>query len=176
MNTKTVYLYDESGVFTQVYEAQADPMEPGKFIEPILSTAIPPPAFQPGERAVWSGNAWTIEQDPTDPTPVIPTQAELIDWTRIKAKTMLLQILPLLDSLQVDALTDGSTVVWQGETTPLAEVIRQLKAGLRSVADMDLSAYETAQQMEDAVQEAYFALALQAPAQVKSAFSALVPK
>tara|TARA_B100001250_G_scaffold363339_1_gene342624 strand:- start:824 stop:1264 length:441 start_codon:yes stop_codon:yes gene_type:complete len=106
----------------------------------------------------------------------VPEQGQLIAATRVKAKTMLLQILPLLDSLQVDALTDGTQVTWQGQPTPLAEVIRQLKAGLRSVADMDLSAYETAQQMEDAVQAAYFALALQAPAQVKSAFSALVPK
>lgn len=106
----------------------------------------------------------------------VPTQSQLIAATRVKAKTMLLQILPLLDSLQVDALTDGSTVVWQGETTPLAEVIKQLKAGLRSVADMDLSAYETAEEMEDAIQAAYFSLAIQAPSQVKSAFAALVPK
>lgn len=106
----------------------------------------------------------------------LPPKSELIAATHVKAKTMLLQILPLLDSLQVDALTDGTEVAWQGQPTPLAEVIRQLKVGLRSVADMDLSAYETAQQMEDAIQAAYFSLAVQAPSQVKSAFSALVPK
>jgi rubrerythrin len=106
----------------------------------------------------------------------VSTQEELISSTRLKAKNLLLQLLPLLDSLHVDALTDGETVVWEGETTPLAEVIKQLKAGLRSVVEMDLSAYETSEEMEDAVQAAYFSLAMQAPAQVRSAFSALVPK
>ena len=71
----------------------------------------------------------------------MPTKAQLIAATHVKAKTMLLQILPLLDSLQVDALTTGETVLWQAQQTPLSEVIRQLKAGLRDVADMDLSSF-----------------------------------
>lgn len=175
MNTKTVYIYDDSGVYVGAYVAQESPLEPGNFIQPERSTDHPPPVAQPNERALFRNGNWALESIPVDPPPEPPTQAELIAVTRIKAKTMLLQILPLLDLLQVDALTDGTEVTWQGQPTPLAEVIRQLKAGLRSVADMDLSAYQTREEMEAAVLQAYYALAVQAPAQVKSAFSALVP-
>lgn len=46
MNTKTVYIYDEvTKEFLGAYEAQEDPMEPGKYIEPECSTdvAVPDP-------------------------------------------------------------------------------------------------------------------------------------
>lgn len=176
---KIVSQLDPAGYFVGPTSADADPKTPGEFLLPFGCVDVAPPNVPAGKRAIFFGGEFVLEdapspQEPEEPLP--PTQAEVIAATRIKAKTTLLQILPLLDSLQVDALTDGSTVVWQGETTPLAEVIKQLKAGLRSVVGMDLSAYETAEEMEDAIQAAYFSLAMQAPDQVKSAFSAFVPK
>ena len=39
---KTVYLYDENGIYTGTYDAQESPLEPGIYIEPDLSTDIKP--------------------------------------------------------------------------------------------------------------------------------------
>lgn len=39
---KTVYLYDEKGLYTGAYDAQESPMEPGAFITPDLSIDIAP--------------------------------------------------------------------------------------------------------------------------------------
>ncbi|MDE2101800.1 MAG: hypothetical protein KGL39_31430 [Patescibacteria group bacterium] len=63
MTTKTVYLYDTAGALTGSYAAQASPLDPGKYIEPIDSTEIAPPAAGADEVAVFSGGAWTLQPD-----------------------------------------------------------------------------------------------------------------
>ena len=39
---KTVYLYDENGLYTGTYDAQENPVRPGAYIKPDLSTDIAP--------------------------------------------------------------------------------------------------------------------------------------
>jgi hypothetical protein len=101
------------------------------------------------------------------PVQVGPTQAELITATRKKAAELRLPIANILSDLQIDALVDGNVA--------LATTIKTLKTGLAGVVNMDLSTYQTAEQMEDAVQAAYYQLALSAPEGLRSAFKSLVP-
>ncbi len=64
MTSKTVYLYDGStGELKGSYEAQESPLEPGKYIEPMDSTEIAPPAVLANEVAVFSSGSWSIQPD-----------------------------------------------------------------------------------------------------------------
>lgn len=57
---KTVYTFDGQGHFVDLYIAQESPLEPGVFLVPTNATEIPPPKTSENERAVWSGQGWTV--------------------------------------------------------------------------------------------------------------------
>lgn len=63
MITKTVYLYDTNGIYTESYVANQSPLESGKFIEPVNSTEIEPPAISANQAAVFSNGTWYVEPD-----------------------------------------------------------------------------------------------------------------
>lgn len=102
-----------------------------------------------------------------DPTAGALTKAELMAATRKKAAELRLPIANILSDLQIDALVSAD----QAKAT----TIKGLKDGLAAIVNMDLSAYDTAEQMEYAVLGAYLQLAATAPAQLKQAFQGLVP-
>ncbi len=64
MMTKTVFLFDAAtGEYQGTYAAQASPLEPGVFIEPVASTGITPPVAGADQVAVFASGAWTLEPD-----------------------------------------------------------------------------------------------------------------
>jgi hypothetical protein len=69
MNTKLVYVYDESGLFVGTYFAQEDPESPGDFIRPVLSTELPLPAVPDGFFARFDGEVWNILPIPAPEVP-----------------------------------------------------------------------------------------------------------
>ena len=81
MTTKLVYLYDENYVYAGTYNAQASPLEPGMYLEPVRSTSVNPPIILPGSSAVFSNDtgAWTLFVIPVPDAPVVipPTLAEV---------------------------------------------------------------------------------------------------
>jgi hypothetical protein len=108
--------------------------------------------------------------------PAAPSHEALVAATVAKAKQMRMPILQILDGMQTSALVTGATVVVDLEPRPLAMVIEDLKTGIKQLPDqVDFSACSTREEMEDAVQNAYFALASSAPTEVQSAFRSLVP-
>lgn len=84
----------------------------------------------------------------------------------MKAKRM--EIFRVLDSLQNDALTVGNQAH--------ALAIKQAKAALTALNSIDLSAYQTTEQMEQAIELAYWGIVSQTPQEVQDAFNALVPR
>lgn len=70
MQTKTVYLFNDSGEYVGTYLAQRSPMfdpeqnDPGEeFIAPVNSLAAPPPELQTNKVAVAVDGAWTVQPD-----------------------------------------------------------------------------------------------------------------
>jgi hypothetical protein len=97
-----------------------------------------------------------------------PTQAQLIAATLAKARQMRLDIFKVLDGLQVSALVNADTT--------LAQQIEASKQALRDLpGSVDLSQCTTQQQMEGVVLQAYQAIVLAAPPEIKSAFDSLKP-
>lgn len=97
----------------------------------------------------------------------VPSHAELITITLAKARAQRLPIMSVLDGMQVSALVSGDT--------PGAQAIETAKQGLRNITNTDLSACTTQAEMEQAIYQAYLAIAAAAPASVQSAFQSLVP-
>lgn len=66
---KTVYLFDSDTLeFTGVYEAFPDPLEDGKFIEPICSTEEVPQQFNPETQTCkFVDGSWIVEAKPEEP-------------------------------------------------------------------------------------------------------------
>ena len=56
-----VYNYDYKGRFLGYEEADESPLEPGVYLIPGQATNIEPPIFEKGFMAVFSGDAWKIE-------------------------------------------------------------------------------------------------------------------
>ena len=64
------YAYDRSTLaFLGEVDLDADPLRPGEFLVPAFSTTEAPPAVPEGQRAVWTGSAWTPEPIPSLPEP-----------------------------------------------------------------------------------------------------------
>ena len=59
---KTVYLYDEKGLYTGTYDAHESPRETGAYITPDLSTDIQP-IISAGYRPVFINDAWVNTPD-----------------------------------------------------------------------------------------------------------------
>lgn len=64
---------DEQGVFIAVTDADESPLEPGVFLIPRGCVVADPPSVPPGKQARWVGEAWTLEDLPSEnPEPVVP--------------------------------------------------------------------------------------------------------
>lgn len=55
-----VYNYDANGYFTSAGDAQASPLEPGKFLIPGNATIQAPPAASATQEPKWNGTAWAL--------------------------------------------------------------------------------------------------------------------
>lgn len=125
-----------------------------------------------GKRIVPDASGFPMLADPAT-----LTQAQVIEEVITKARQMRLPVLSILDGLQASALATAATMPVGDPpvATPLAQVIEDLKQGLRDLPNtVDLSACTTREEMEEVVLAAYYALAGSAPAQVQSAFNSLV--
>lgn len=117
MNTKIVYLFDDSGVYAGTYKAQESPLEPGEYITPAQSTAIPPTPIADGQFAQWDGSAWVVVTPAVDthPAPVPPTPLEQIraleaQYADAQAKVTRQSLLVMaLDKACADPAAEGMT-------------------------------------------------------------------
>ena len=66
-----VYLYDASGIFTQPYICQADPLSDGEWVVPTQSTVVPVPELSVGETALYHFDTaeWEVIPAVIPPTP-----------------------------------------------------------------------------------------------------------
>lgn len=56
-----VYQYDPAGIYQGTTEADESPLEPGVWLMPARTTAVPPPADAPeGRRPRWNGSRWDL--------------------------------------------------------------------------------------------------------------------
>lgn len=80
---KKVFLFNEvTGEYLDEYLAQESPLEIGKYIEPVCSTNIQPPAFTRSQTCKFKSGRWVIENKPLpDPKPA-PTLEELSELVR----------------------------------------------------------------------------------------------
>lgn len=62
---KTVYLFDDNGVYTHSYDAQESPLEPGVYIEPVSCTSVLPPVLGANEAAQFDveNGEWVVVPD-----------------------------------------------------------------------------------------------------------------
>lgn len=60
---KTVYVYDNNGLFISPYDAQENPMQLGTYLKPVLSTETAPPSLQANQVAVFTNGAWIVKPD-----------------------------------------------------------------------------------------------------------------
>lgn len=74
---KTVYIYDNDGKFVSEYDAQADPLDKGKYIVPVNSTDIAPPEFTEKQYVQFKDGAWSVIDLPSDPVEPEPTFDDL---------------------------------------------------------------------------------------------------
>lgn len=98
----------------------------------------------------------------------VPTHGELVAGVMLGMKSQRMDIFRVLDTLQVDALTSSDQ--------PRALAIMQAKSAMTALNSIDLSAYQTSEQMEQAIWLAYWGIVSQAPQEVQDAFNALVPR
>jgi hypothetical protein len=57
------YSYNAQGYYAGTYNAQKDPMQPGKFLLPAHATWTAPPANSDATKeAKWSGSSWSLVQ------------------------------------------------------------------------------------------------------------------
>lgn len=60
--SKTVYLYDANGLFTEAYACQESPLEPGEYITPVASLDTTP-VFKEGFWPVVTNGKWVNVRD-----------------------------------------------------------------------------------------------------------------
>lgn len=170
MSTKTVCQLDQDGYFLGLTEADESRV-PEQFLIPFGCVDVPPPQIPAGQRARFVDGAFILEDIPPpqpDPGLIPPTHQEMVGRAMLGMKSKRLDIFRVLDTLQVDALTSSDQ--------PRAQAIMQAKAALTAVNAIDLSAYQTDEAMEQAIQLAYWGIVSQAPQEVQDAFNALVPR
>lgn len=120
----------------------------------------------------WPRDAKTITNEEADAIrsasiTALPQQ-QMIQQVMLGMKSKRLDIFRVLDTLQVDALTANKQ--------PQAQAIMQAKTAMTALNNIDLSGYQTAEAMEQAIQYAYWTIVSQAPQEVQDAFNALVPR
>lgn len=73
-----IYHHDESGYLIGQGNADADPLEAGRWLVPARAVTVAPPTVPDGQRAKWSGAGWLLEAIPApEPEPPGPTAAEI---------------------------------------------------------------------------------------------------
>lgn len=63
-----VYNYDDFGVYVGFHEAQPSPLEPGKFLIPVMATTVEPPENSGRMAPFWDGEKWVLKIDPMQMT------------------------------------------------------------------------------------------------------------
>lgn len=169
MRKKVVSQLDAAGLYVGECETTTSPLDPDVWLMPAGCVDVAPPDIPEGQQARLVNGVFVLEPVPVPEVPevYVPTQAELITATRRKAADLRLPIASILSDMQIDALVDGNT--------SLATTIKTLKAGLAAVVNMNLSGFQTAEEMEYAVLASYQQLAATAPASLRAAFKSLVP-
>ena len=84
-NTKTVYTFDDSGVFAGIDTAFESWDLNGVFLLPANSTEEEPPAIAEGYFAKWNGLEWQLESVPT-PEVIVEPEPEPITWDQIRSQ------------------------------------------------------------------------------------------
>lgn len=85
--TTIYHLHPATGVFLGVGQADESPLEPGVFLLPAHSTAIEPPTFGEGQRAVFDGAAWNVEAIPA-PLPPDPAPGKTAEQLAAEAREL----------------------------------------------------------------------------------------
>lgn len=110
------------------------------------------------------------------PGPPALSHAEQVEGTLEKARALRLPIMQILDGMQASAIYTGATIMIEQQPVALAGVIEDCKQALKDLpATVDLSQCTSQQQMEMVVLQAYQAIVLAAPPEIKSAFDSLKP-
>ncbi|MFN4360513.1 MAG: hypothetical protein ACK4F4_07295 [Hylemonella sp.] len=187
-NDKTVYSFDYASRGyrgpVQLNATDRDPLTPGKFQIPGDCTETPPPPYdEQTHLPYWVGENWEVRELPPPPEPEPEPEPlphdQLVNLVRNQAKAMVMSFLPLLTSMQVDAMADGTEIIWGDPPAPtaLAVVIKDFKNQLQGIPEgVNLSSCVTLKDMENAMQAAYVALVAQAPQEIRVPFSAMVPR
>lgn len=112
-------------------------------------------------------DAWLAEEN---------AHPRLVARTLTKARSLRVPIMSILDGMQASALVNATTILVNQEPVPLATVIEDCKQALKDLPNtVDLSQCANQQQMELVVLQAYQAIVLAAPPEIKSAFDSLKP-
>lgn len=79
---KKIYHYHpDTGALMGEGMADADPLEPGRFLIPANATTDAPPAPGAGQFVAWNGAAWELRAVPPpepEPPPYVPSRADVI--------------------------------------------------------------------------------------------------
>ena len=59
--SKTVYQFDNNGIYLHPTEADESPLEPGVYLYPKNTTSVEPPDCEYNEIPIWNGKKWIIE-------------------------------------------------------------------------------------------------------------------
>lgn len=111
--------------------------------------------------------AWQAEEN---------AHPRLVEKTLKKARALRPPIMSILDGMQASALVNATLITVNQQQVALASVIEGCKQALKDLpTTVDLSQCTTQQQMELAVLQAYQAIVVAAPPEIKSAFDSLKP-
>ncbi len=167
---KTYAVLNPQGLILELFSD-----EPGYPLPPESAVELPPEIAEQLRRDGFAGKQWVdgvLGDAPPPPPPLESWRATTLK----KAGAMRMEIFRVLDHLHLSAITNASQIVVNGETLPLATVIETNKQALRDLpASVDLSLCTTQREMEGVVLQAYQAIVLAAPAEIKSAFDSLKP-
>ena len=77
-----IHVFDPvTNLYVGSRSADPDPLRPGHFLWPFNSSQISPPDILDGQRVVWNGSSWGVEDIPAplEPSPVPePTEEEIL--------------------------------------------------------------------------------------------------
>lgn len=179
MSRKVVVQLDAAGFYLGPAWAYESPLEPGVYPLPAGAVDAPLPEPAPDMLARWSGSEWVYEPAPLPEEDPQPSHQELETLSRLAAKSTAISMLPLLTSMQVDAIASGEEIETGEPPAPVAvsSLIKSFKDQLLAIPDsVDLSACTTRAEMDDAIQAAYFALVMGVPVELRARFAAMVPR
>ncbi len=127
------HYHPESGVLLGHSHADPSPLKPSEYLIPAFATTIAPPSIGAGKRAVWSVDAWLVEDipaplpnpEPTDPEPSAPR------WVSMRQARLALLQQGLLASVEtaIAAAGQAAQIEWEYAhgvemDSPLVEAMR----------------------------------------------------